>query len=72
MKWILESNRLSHFLFAIPIGLFFTILCVIGVASALEFKDKQHGGEWDWLDWSATMLGGLVGQIITLLMILLF
>lgn len=35
-----KSNRDKHFLYAIPIGLVFTILCVLGVASGLEFKDK--------------------------------
>lgn len=68
--WILESNRLKHFCYAIPIGFVFTILCVLGVASALEFKDEQYNkGSWDWLDWTATMLGGLVGQILQVLLI---
>ena len=38
--WLTESNRQKHFLYAIPIGFLFTILCVLGVASGLEFKDK--------------------------------
>lgn len=67
--WINESNRQKHFLFAIPIGLLFTILCVLGVASGMEFKDKSYGGKWDWLDWFATMLGGIVGQAIQCLII---
>lgn len=71
MSWITESNRQYHLLCAIPIGLVFTILCVLGVASGLEFKDKQYGNKWDWLDWLATMLGGLVGQIIQILLILM-
>lgn len=56
--WLSESNRMKHFLYAIPIGLIFTILCVLGVASGMEFKDREHGGSWDWLDWIATILGG--------------
>lgn len=68
--WLTESNRQKHFLYAIPIGVVFTILCVLGVASGLEFKDKQYGNQWDWLDWIATMLGGLVGQLIQIIMIL--
>ena len=68
--WLTESNRQYHFLYGIPIGLIFTILCVLGVASGLEFKDKQYGNRWDWLDWSATMLGGLIGQIIQIIVIL--
>ena len=68
--WLKESNRQKHFLYAIPIGFLFTILCVLGVASGLEFKDKQYGNQWDWLDWLATVLGGLVGQIIQLVILL--
>ncbi len=45
-----ESNRNKHFLYAIPIGLILTILCVIGVAAGMEFKDKAWGGKWDWKD----------------------
>ena len=69
--WLTESNRQKHFLYAIPIGFLFTILCVLGVASGLEFKDKQYGNQWDWLDWTATMLGGLVGQLLQIIIILL-
>lgn len=68
--WLKESNRQKHFLYAIPIGLVFTILCVLGVASGMEFKDKEYGNQWDWLDWTATILGGLVGQLIQIIIIL--
>ena len=69
--WLTESNRQKHFLYAIPIGFLFTILCVLGIASGLEFKDKQYGNQWDWLDWLATMLGGMVGQLLYIIIILL-
>lgn len=69
--WLTESNRDKHMLLAIPIGLFLTIICVLGVASGMEFKDKLYGNKWDWLDWLATMLGGLVGQVIQILILLL-
>lgn len=62
--WLKESNRMKHLLFAIPIGFLFTILCVLGVASGMELKDRMYGNKWDWLDWIATMLGGLIGQIV--------
>ena len=71
MNKFLQSNRWKHFLFAIPIGLVFTILCVLGVAGGMEFKDKQWGGEWDWYDFGYTLLGGLIGQIIQIIIILL-
>ena len=68
--WLTESNRQKHFLYAIHVGFLFTILCVLGVASGLEFKDKQYGNQWDWLDWLATMLGGMVGQLLQIIIIL--
>jgi hypothetical protein len=66
MKAILftDETRWQHFYCAIPIGLVFTILCVLGCASGMEFKDRQWGGKWDWGDWLCTMLGGLVGQAV--------
>ena len=66
-----ESNRWKHFICAIQIGLIFTILCVLGIASGMEFKDKQYGNFWDWKDFGFTLLGGLIGQIIQVLIILL-
>lgn len=61
MSKFLESNRWKHFLYAIPIGLILTILCVIGVAAGMEFKDKRYSNSWDWLDFGYTILGGAVG-----------
>lgn len=69
--WLKESNRQKHFLYAIPIGFLFTILCVLGVASGMEFKDTQYGNHWDWKDWWATIAGGTIGQIIQILIIIL-
>lgn len=71
MSWITESNRMKHFGYAIPCALFFTILFVAGLAAGMEYKDRAHGGEWDWLDLLATMLGGLIGQLIQALIVLL-
>ena len=65
-----ESNRNKHFLYAIPIGLVLTILCVIGVAAGMEFKDKMYGNKWDWKDFGFTVLGGFVGQILQILLII--
>lgn len=66
-----ESNRELHFMYAIPLGFFLTILCVLGCAFGMEFKDKCYGGKFDWLDIAATMLGGLVGQLCQLFIIYL-
>lgn len=64
MKWMFESNRMKHFIYAVPCGLFFTILFVAGLAAGMEFKDKAWGGKWDWLDLVSTLMGGIVGQIL--------
>ena len=70
IKWLkifnvfLIDNRPKHLLYAIPIGFIFTILAVLGCAFGMEFKDKQYGGKFDWLDIVATMIGGLIGQLL--------
>lgn len=71
MNWIKESNRRKHLLYAIPIGLVFTILAVLGCAFGMEFKDKQYGNKFDWLDIAATMIGGAIGQLLQIIIILL-
>ena len=65
-----DKTRWQHFIYAIPLGLVMTILCVIGAAAALEFKDYQWGGSWDWKDFTCTILGGLVGQALQILILM--
>lgn len=69
--FILKSNRPKHFIYAIPSAFLFTILFAAGLAVGMEFKDRAYGGKWDWLDLIATLLGGLVGQILQALVIYL-
>ena len=71
MSWFTESNRWKHFVYAIPVGYVVTTLCVLGLATGMEFKDKLWGGKYDWIDWLATMLGGLIGQALQILTIYL-
>lgn len=70
--WITESNRIKHFLYAIPSAYLGTILFTLGLAVGMEFKDKQHGEIFDWLDLLATILGGIVGQLLQILTIIFF
>ena len=70
-NWLKQSNRPKHFLYAIPAALIGTILFSAGLAFGMEFKDKQYGGKFDWLDIAATMIGGLIGQALQLIVILL-
>lgn len=69
--WLKESNRQKHLLYAIPIGLVFTILAVLGCAFGMEFKDKEYGDKFDWLDVAATMIGGAIGQVLQIIIILI-
>ena len=69
--WLKESNRQKHLLYAIPIGLVFTILAVLGCAFGMEFKDKECGDKFDWLDIAATMIGGAIGQLLQIIIILI-
>ena len=69
--WLKESNRQKHLLYAIPIGLVFTILAVLGCAFGMEFKDKEYGDKFDWLDIAATMIGGDIGQLLQIIIILI-
>lgn len=71
-KWLKKSNRTKHLLYAIPIGSLFTILCVLGVASGMEFKDREYNGKWDWLDWLATMIGGILGQTLFIIFYIIY
>ena len=69
--WLKESNRPEHLLYAIPIGLIFTILAVIGCAFGMEFKDREYSNKFDWLDIAATMIGGAIGQLLQIIIILI-
>ena len=33
-------------------------------AGALEYKDRAHGGKWDWIDFALTVVGAFVGGLI--------
>lgn len=70
--WLIESNRLKHLLYAIPCAFIGTIMVVIGLAAGMEFKDKCYGNKFDWLDILATLIGGVIGQILQLLFIMIF
>ena len=70
--WLKESNRQKHLLYAIPIGLVFTILAVLGCAFGMEFKDKEYGDKFDWLDVAAGEIGGVIGQALQIIVISLF
>ena len=64
--------------------MFGTLLMGLGCIGGMEFKDCHHSygnankplrewnwSAWDWLDCAAGLLGGLIGQGIQLMVILL-
>ena len=67
--WIKASNRWKHFAGGVIIGVgadsnYFAAYAGVGVASALELKDKLWGGKWDWIDFALTVSGVVVGSVI--------
>lgn len=68
--WLKESNRPKHLLYAIPSAFIGTILFAAGLAFGMEFKDKQWGGKFDWLNIAATLIGGIIGQFLQIIFIL--
>lgn len=72
--WLKESNRYKHLLGGIAIGAFANSLyCAayagIGVATALELKDKLWGGKFDIVDLSLTLAGVAIGYGVRVMII---
>lgn len=68
-NWVTKSNRLKHIQYGFYAGLCGTIFAAIGAGLAAEYKDKQYGNEFDWLDVAATITGGMFGQAAQLLLV---
>ena len=71
LNWFKASNRWKHLIGGILIGVGAnSIYCAaytsIGVASALELKDKLWGGKFDLIDWVLTVIGVAIGYLIRL------
>lgn len=72
--WLKESNRYKHLLGGIAIGAFANSLyCAayagVGVATALELKDKLWGGKFDFVDLSLTLAGVAIGYGVRIMII---
>lgn len=72
--WLKESNRYKHLLGGIAIGAFANSLyCAayagVGVATALELKDKMWGGKFDVVDLSLTLAGTAIGYGVRIMII---
>lgn len=65
--FIKKSNRWKHLLGGILIGLgaddwYCAIYAGTGVAGAMEMKDHLWGGSADWIDFTMTVIGAVIGQ----------
>ena len=72
--WLKESNRYKHLLGGIAIGalansLYCAAYAGIGVATALELKDKLWGGKFDLVDLSLTLAGVAIGYRVRIMII---
>jgi hypothetical protein len=68
ITWLKESNRYKHLIGGMAIGFisddwYCAGLSGVGIASALEYKDKTYGGLWDWADWALTVAGVAAGHL---------
>ena len=66
IDWLMASNRWKHLVGGIAIGagaddLYCAAYAGIGVAGALELKDKLWGGKPDWIDFTLTVAGVAIG-----------
>lgn len=69
LRWLKESNRYAHLLCGAAIGAgadnwYCTMYAGIGVATAVELKDKMWGGKFDMIDLGLTVAGAVVGRLI--------
>lgn len=66
LKFLTTSNRHKHLLGGVVIGMlantpYCAVYAGVGVASALELKDKLWGGKPDVVDWTMTIVGVALG-----------
>lgn len=77
IDWFKKSNRWKHFVGGMLIGAagndwYCAVYAGFGVGAAMEFKDRQWGGSWDWIDLCLTGAGSMVGHGIRQLILLVF
>lgn len=69
IEWFKQSNRWKHLLYGFLVSIIAGFAFTIGCAAGMEFKDKQTGGKWDWIDFGLTVAGGLAGLALRLTII---
>lgn len=69
LEFLKKSNRYKHLLAGILLGfLASTFYCALlagtTAGGALEFKDKEYGNTFDYIDVACTLTGTLLGFLI--------
>ena len=69
LDWLKTSNRWKHLAGGIAIGVcaldwFSAIYAGVLTAGALEYKDKAHGGKWDWIDFGLSAGGSAIIAVV--------
>ena len=69
ITYLKESHRWQHLSGGLlSLGCWYAaLLAGVGIASALEYKDKHWDGKWDWIDWVITIAGVAGGFGISLI-----
>lgn len=80
-KWLTESNRPKHIGVGFFIGLTLGVVAAFTAAASAEMKDWLWNGKrggtfgwvkgngFDWLDFIATMIGGIAGALFRYLVL---
>lgn len=67
IEWFKQSNRWKHLVYGFLVSLVAGFAFTCGAAAGMEFKDKQWGGKWDWIDFWLTVAGAWFGLMIRML-----
>lgn len=70
MKLLNQHDKRLHFFVGIPLG-FISIILALAAGLYKEIKDQKDYGGFDGYDLLATVFGGLVGQIVSILIFLI-
>lgn len=69
INWFKQSNRWKHLLYGFLVAIVAGFAFTLGCAAGMEFKDKQAGGKWDWIDFGLTVAGAWFGLMLRIVII---
>ncbi len=69
IEWFKQSNRWKHLLYGFLVSIIAGLAFTLGCAAGMEFKDRLHGGKWDWIDFGLTVAGAWFGLMLRIVII---